>query len=212
MHYYRVVNGIHPNNTYLVYNDRNDCIIIDPSLGEKEIDKMITNCNFNVVGILLTHAHYDHIFSVDYFVDKYDVDVYCSKNCSEFIKDSTKNLSKTSNNAPYEMIVKAKPIIVNDDFKINDFEIKIMRTYGHSQTCLTYFIDEFAFTGDFLFKNTIGRCNLYSSSQISMNESLRNFAKLETNYQILPGHGETTTLKEELEHNPYLVQYGDFYE
>lgn len=212
MKYIKVINGIHPNNTYLLYDDDNNCLIIDPSLYSDIIDKEIIEHNFNVCGILLTHAHYDHIFSVDFFVDKYKCDVYCSANASKYLGDASLNLSKTSVNSPCSIEIKSKAVIVEDTLKIKGFEFTVMDTRGHSNTCVTYLIDNLAFTGDFVFKNTIGRCDLFDSSKELMDQSIYKFMNLNKNYIILPGHGDVTTLEEEKVHNSHFIRVRKIYE
>ncbi|MFV0424806.1 MAG: MBL fold metallo-hydrolase [Bacilli bacterium] len=209
MKYIKIVNGIIANNTYLLYNDSPDCLLIDPSIDYELIDKNIIDSGLNVIGILLTHAHYDHIYSVDYFVDKYDCVVYCDNNAIEYLKNPNLNLSAISNNAPNKVAIKsvAKPTM--NKFKIGNFEIECVKTYGHTKACVTYLIDEFAFTGDFIFKETIGRTDFFDSSMEMMIRSLKNFSKIKKNYFILPGHGAETTLKEELRNNKFLIKYGE---
>lgn len=209
MKYITVVNGIIANNTYLLYNDKLECIIIDPSIDYELIDKKINEHNLNVVAILLTHAHYDHIYSVDFFANKYDVLVYCSNNTIKYLKDPQLNLSAVSVNAPKKVVVEAKAIAVEKKFSIGDIEIDVIQTYGHTKTCISFLIDEYAFTGDFVFKGTIGRVDFFDSSMDMMIDSIKRFSKLEKNYFILPGHGPFSTLEDELRNNKFFIKYGE---
>ncbi len=211
MNYIKVVNGVHPNNTYLLY-ENNKCLIIDPSLQADIIDKVIEDNNLNVVGILLTHAHYDHLYTVDYFSHKYNCNLYCSEVAASYLCDSSLNLSKTSVNSPGAIEIKTKPIIVEDKLVIDDFNLTVMHNPGHSMSCVTYIINDFAFTGDFVFKNKIGRCDLFDSSLEKMYESLYTFMNLEKNFVILPGHGEESTLDEEKLSNPHFIKVRKLYE
>ncbi len=208
MKYIKVINGFISNNTYLLYNDNLECLLIDPSLDCELIDRKIIDNNLKVVGILLTHAHYDHIFSVDYFASKYSVDVYCDENAVNYIKDPTLNLSAISPNSSEKVVVKTPAIAAKSNFKIKDFDITTMKTYGHSRACITYFIDEFAFTGDFIFCGTIGRTDFFDSSMELMIKNINEFSKLDKNYFVLPGHGSETTLEEERKNNKFFLKYG----
>lgn len=211
MKYIKVINGKISNNTYLLYNSKNECIIIDPSLEHEVINKKIKEHDFKVVGILLTHAHYDHIYSTDYFVDLYNVDVHCSDVAVGYLKDPSLNLSSVSVNSPGKIVVKAPAKKALEEFYISDFKINTIKTPGHSRACITYLIDEYAFTGDFVFKNTIGRVDLFDSSMELMIDSINRFCKLEIDYFILPGHGEETTLESEKKNNKFLIKYGENY-
>ncbi len=211
MKYIKVVNGVIANNTYLLYNSKLECIIIDPSLDFELIDKKIEEHELKVIGILITHAHYDHIYSVDYFASKYDVCVYIDENAFKYLKDPTLNLSAVSNNSPGKVVIKAMPKAALPKFKIGDFEIQTIKTYGHTKTCVTYLIDQFAFTGDFIFKGTIGRVDFFDSSMDLMIDSIKRFSKLEKDYFILPGHGMETTLHTEFKENKFFIKYGEHY-
>ncbi len=88
---------------------------------------------------------------------------------------------------------------------IKDFKFEIIKVPGHHETCAMYKFDNELFTGDFLFKETIGRTDLETGDMNQMKQSL----KLLKNYQnlnIYPGHGDTTTLDYEKQFNPYLNQ------
>lgn len=209
MKYIKVINGIIANNTYLLYNEKLECIIIDPSIDKNLIDNKINDKGLKVVGILLTHAHYDHIYSVDFFADKYEVDVYCDETAIKYLADPSLNLSKISKNAPHKVVINSAAKVALPEFKINDFEIKTIKTYGHTRACVTFLIDEFAFTGDFVFKGTIGRTDFFDSSMDLMINSIKEFSKLDKNYFILPGHGEESTLEDERKNNKFFIKYGE---
>lgn len=211
MKYIKVINGNISNNTYLLYNDKKQCIIIDPSIESDVINKKIVDNELEVVGILLTHAHYDHIYSTDFFVELYNVDVYCDEVAIEYIKNPSLNLSSVSANAPGKVVVRANAKKALPKFKLGDFEITAFKTPGHTKACVTYLIDEYAFTGDFVFKGTIGRVDFFDSSMEKMIDSINRFSKLNIDYFILPGHGEESTLEIEKKSNKFFIKYGENY-
>lgn len=208
MKYIKIVNGPIDNNTYLLYNECNECVIVDPSFDYELIEKKIIDSRLKVKGIILTHAHYDHIISVDYFASKYEINVYCGENTSKYIKDPMLNMSGISKNSPNKIILNSSVITVKNEFQIDSFKFKCILTYGHSRTCTTFLTGVYAFTGDFVFKNTIGRVDLFDSSMELMIESIRTFSKLPLNYFILSGHGDETTLEDEKKYNKYFKKYG----
>ena len=85
-----------------------------------------------------------------------------------------------------------------------NFRFEVILNKGHKEDCVSFVFDDFIFTGDFIFKEGIGRVDLPGGSYEEMKASLENFKKLKKDYTIYPGHGPQTTLAHELKHNPYL--------
>lgn len=94
----------------------------------------------------------------------------------------------------------------NKEYKIGNFKFQVIETKGHTEDSISfYFKDEkIMFTGDFIFKGTIGRTDLPTGNINEMNKSLNKLKKYPVDTKIYPGHGEKTTLKEEIENNPFL--------
>lgn len=199
-----IINGKHPNNTYLLHDEKK-CLIIDPSLEVEKIINTINNLNLKPIGILLTHGHYDHIYSVREIVNMYDVAIYCSQDCADMIKDSKLNMSKTSNNCPSEFTVDIDPIIVDEgQFEVDCFKLTAVANPGHTSGCMSYINDNHCFTGDFIFKGRIGKTIYPTSSDVMMKSSLNKFKKMNPTLTIYPGHGESSFLDIELKQNKYL--------
>ena len=95
--------------------------------------------------------------------------------------------------------------------KIGNFSFEIIKTKGHSVDSVTYFFynDKIMFTGDFLFKESIGRCDLKGGNIFDMKESIKKIKSYNKDIVIYPGHGDKTKLEYELKNNYYL---GDYYE
>ncbi len=96
--------------------------------------------------------------------------------------------------------------------KIGSFSFNIIDTKGHKEDSVTYYFKEekVMFVGDFIFKGTIGRCDLEGGSIDEMRLSLDKLKNYDEDIKIYPGHGYYTTLKDELKYNPYMK--GDLYE
>lgn len=88
-------------------------------------------------------------------------------------------------------------------FKSDNFKISYIETKGHTLDSVTYIIDNILFTGDFLFKDTIGRCDFYNSSYKEMLESIKKI-KAYKGYLVYPGHGDKTNIDDEIKYNPYF--------
>lgn len=191
-------------NTYII-KDEEGIILIDPCLDvgrdASRIDAVIGEDKVNA--ILLTHGHFDHISGVDYYVDKFSCPVYIHKNDYELLYDERKNLSSMTSE-PFRISAKAK--IVSDTVKVGTKEFKVIETFGHTRGSITYILDKHYFDGDFIFKNSIGRCDLPFGDETIMNNHLKKFVEeyQEKDIILYPGHGPKTTLEKELKHNPYL--------
>lgn len=162
-------------NCYLVSKD-NKCIIIDPGADENFIISKIKELELEPVGIILTHDHNDHIGCCDILKEMYNVEVY-----------------------DYNTLFEQKHFL-------DPFKFKVIYTKGHTDSSITIYFYEYGvmFTGDFLFKEDIGRTDLPTGSYKDMLESIRKINEYDGDTKIYPGHGESTTLDDERKNNKYF--------
>lgn len=167
----KILVGELQTNCYVIEKD-NECIIIDPGA---ECQKIESSIDKELIGIIITHHHYDHVGELNYFREKYNVPVYSYSNLNE------------GNN------------------KIGGFIFEIIYTPGHTDDSISiYFRDEkILFSGDFVFFHTVGRTDLPTGDYNKMVKSIEKIKKYD-NINIYPGHGKTTTLNEEIKHNIYF--------
>lgn len=158
----KVVVGELETNCYILEND-NECLIIDPG---SESDKIISNIDKKVVGILLTHRHFDHVGALDNISKYYKVDIYDIYNLKEGMN------------------------------VIGNFSFVVRYNLGHTMDSISFIFDDIIFSGDFIFKGCIGRCDLGGDFDL-MKESIKSILKSNINYHIYPGHGDSTYLFDE---------------
>ena len=172
----KVITGILSENCYIL-SINNDAIVIDPGDDYLKIKTKIKDKN--VLAVLITHYHFDHIGALKDLKEDFDVRVIDYKNSGKI--------------------------------NIGDFLFEIIETKGHSENSVTYYFynDKIMFTGDFLFKESIGRCDLEGGNILKMKESINKIKKYDKNITIYPGHGDKTNLGYELKNNYYL---GENYE
>ena len=193
----RYILGPISTNTYWLQNG-NNVILIDPaSKAEKLIDAL---GDLNLVAILLTHGHFDHIKAVDGLYEKYKCPVYLHSDDEELARD--KQSGEDFGLVSYITCPTISPS--QGKLVINDFNFEIVYTPGHTEGSLIYIIEDSIFTGDTLFKGSVGRTDLKGGSVSKLRESLRVFKELNCNYKIYPGHDEPSTLLDELANNYYL--------
>ena len=187
-------------NTYVVYNDRNECIIIDPSLDFKSIYNEIVD-RYEVKAILLTHGHLDHIDGCRYFKD---LPIYIYKDEERMLYDSHLSLyDMIGSKTPFSKgDLKIVPLNDNQTFNLIGFDIKIIHTPGHTAGSSCYWIDGDLFTGDTLFYFTCGRTDFPTGSMDDIVNSVRLLVKaFPEDTIVFPGHDRTTTIGNEKKHN-----------
>lgn len=202
--YYQIVLNQLRTNCYLLEKD-NHCVLFDPSMdSKKDMDKLKSKIKdeWTVDAIILTHGHVDHISAVDWLYGQHHCPIYLHKNDEPYLSDPKLNGSALLG---VDVIVHSEVTLIEEGpLKIGNFEFDVMLTPGHTPGSITLFYENLAFTGDALFKGTIGRTDLRGSSQREMDKTLEKFKAIEKDYIILPGHGQTTTLDKEKVLNPFL--------
>lgn len=197
----------HPNNanTYIVKNNEN-LIIIDPANDFRSINTLIKNRNVDAV--LLTHGHYDHFKTLAKILVVYDIKCYMHKLAYLKLGDVDISCARMFGINEPTKIDENKIKYINDGeiIKIGSLTIKCIFKPGHTDCSVIYIIDQNIFSGDFVFKNGIGRYDLPTGNYLSMKKSLNSLNQMGKNkdYIIYPGHGDKTSLYNELKNNPYF--------
>ena len=194
------------SNTYLIQNDEY-AFVVDPSVSYDIIKKDIKG---KLVGVLITHGHFDHFYEIDSFLPLNDIKFYCHQNAIKKLENGLINYSRIYG-IRLEIKTDERFITVNDGLLqlTSDTSIDVIYTPGHSDCSLTYLFDDILFTGDFIFKGSIGRTDLHTGSSVVMQDTITKFKndnrlKKFFDYVIYPGHDDVTSLNQEYHLNPYL--------
>lgn len=197
--------GLVKTNTYFIENEIS-VILVDPASDYDLIKKKLNQINKPLKAILLTHAHFDHIGALDDVVAKYQVTVYMHRLEFDFLTDTYKNGSEKFKQYGLEPITSnVSPNQLDEgSVEIEGFQFNVLHTPGHSPGSLSFVFDEFAVVGDTLFKQGIGRTDLYKGDYETLVASiLDKIFELDEDLPLFPGHGPYTTIKDE-QVNPYL--------
>ena len=200
----RFILGTLKTNCYVLINNNNDAIIIDPGYYDSMLTDWLNSHNITPKIILLTHCHFDHILGIKMFPN---IPIYVNENDLELLLDDNKNAAKL-----FDLSVdysKNNIVSFKDDFKIPcDFvDIKTIHTPGHTKGSTTYLaFEKILFTGDAIFAGTVGRSDLWGGSEQETKETVKKICGLKENYSIYPGHGITSTLNTEKCNNPHFLQ------
>lgn len=200
----RIVAGVYAVNCYIVYNDDKKGFIIDPGGDYDEILKFIKEENISLEFILLTHGHGDHIGAVNNLISDFKIPLYACEKEKDLLNDPIVNLSKSIPPFKPIQLVADNWIKDSDIINFNDLKLKIIETPGHTVGSICILIGSTMFTGDTLFRMSIGRSDLPTGSYDEIINSVKKLYNYDDNIRILPGHGAETILKFEKENNPFM--------
>lgn len=193
----RTPQGLYKTNCYIL-KENGYALIIDPGFHGLRIMKELQDVV--PVGIVLTHGHADHICAVDALVEAYHIPVYMHPKDEELllVKRRMPSGYKERFTSPY-IALEEGPL------QIGPFSLSIWEVPGHSAGSVFVGYKHILFTGDTLFKGTVGKVNTYNGDPVVMKETLKRIKTFPPSYVVYPGHGSSTTLEHELATNPYLI-------
>ncbi|MGN0459744.1 MAG: MBL fold metallo-hydrolase [Ruminococcus sp.] len=205
--------GIMETNSYVIRDlDTSAMAIVDPGEYSKEAVGYIKYNGGNLEMILLTHGHFDHITGVSEYKKKFpNAKVYIGEKDFPSLENDDLNLSNKMASRKFPHF-SADTLKDGDVLTLGNTKIKYMETPGHTRGSGCFIFDDNIMSGDTLFCESCGRTDFADSSTVSMIKSLLKIASIEGEYNILPGHMESTTLSHEKKYNPFMnTSYEDIY-
>ena len=197
-------------NTYVLYDDSLECLIIDPGCnneGERnELSNFIENNKLKPVGLLNTHCHIDHVLGNKYISEKYGLELESHKG-EEGVLASNEMVAQM-----YGIPYVKSPLITRflDEGQVRTFgnsQLEIYYTPGHSPASISFYHRESKqlIAGDVLFQRSIGRTDLPGGNFDTLIDSIKTkYYPLGDDVVVYPGHGPSTTIGEERLMNPFL--------
>ncbi len=194
----KTISGFLEQNTYIITN-KQSAIVIDAGADISDIASEIDKRNLVLEAVLITHGHYDHIRFLPDLIKKYGIKVYIHANEAKLFRDTTFNLGymfgltlKKINNEDVVAITDGEELI------FGNIKIRVIHTPGHTIGSSCFLFENKLFSGDTLFKNGVGRCDLPTGSNLKLHTSIQKLCSmLSNNVVIYPGHGDKTTIKNE---------------
>ena len=201
---YSIPVGIMKSNCYVAFDDRK-AVIIDPGADGERIIKAIKNTYLTPEAILLTHAHFDHFGAANEISEHFDIPVIVDVNDKHFLTDPDLNLSMSHLYTPVTFDGKVE-VVHNQTLKLIGHNFSFIATPGHTPGSSCILVNDKLFTGDTLFKLSIGRAFAPYGNTEQIISSIKNkICIYEKDFICFPGHGEQTNLFYEMYHNPFLI-------
>ncbi len=192
-------------NCYILKDEESgEALVVDPGVCDSRFEAMLRETGISKLRyILLTHGHFDHIFGVSELKKNFGGDIVIHEADAECLGNEKASLAyyfrEGQNRDKADITVSD-----GDELAFGKYTIGVMHTPGHTPGCVCYIIEDMMFSGDTLFKGSIGRTDFPHSDVKQMIASLRKLVAIEGDYNVYPGHEGATTLSREKKFNPCL--------
>ena len=194
MKVYAMALGNYQTNCYIIHEENSKtCCVIDPGYDADRILDKLDALGLTLEAVLLTHGHFDHVGAVKDLAAETQCDVYLHS------EDLTMPPMMTAGALYY-----TKTYAEGRLLKLAGLEISVLHTPGHTPGSVCLLADNSIFSGDTLFQGSCGRTDLPGGDWATITKSLARLANLEGNFWVYPGHGPSTTLRDEKKYNPYM--------
>lgn len=197
-------------NTYVLFDETDECVIIDPGMYDAAEQNTMVNFikekGLKPVLLLNTHCHYDHVFGNRFVYDQWGLK-------PQFHKGELPVLQAIPGYVPqmglnYELSPEPEVFLPEaGSVKFGNSQLELIFAPGHSPAHLCFYApsDNFLIGGDVLFYSSIGRTDLPGGSHLQLINSIKNnLFILPDDCRVYPGHGQSTTIGFEKQHNPFL--------
>jgi len=197
-------------NTYLLFNELNECVIIDPGCyfpeEKDELSAFITQSGLTPRMLLNTHCHLDHVFGNKFVAETYDLTLQLNEKEKTLLDYAP--TSGLMYNMPFDNYVGRYIYLKEGDrIKLGKDELQVIEAPGHSPGHICFYCAQqnFIISGDVLFNRSIGRTDLPGGNHQALLKNIREkLFVLPDETVVYSGHGPVTTIGEEKMYNPFL--------
>ena len=195
-------------NCYAFCGENGEGAVVDPGDYNFQLERVIAECGIKTLKyIICTHSHFDHVSGVGRLKEKYpDAQVVVGAEDAPALGDAV--LSAAADfGLPFYPCYADKAVVDGDSLNVGDLKFNVIATPGHTKGGIILYCEEekIAFTGDTLFKGSVGRTDLFGGNHAQLMESIKKIKKLAPDTVLLCGHGESTTVAREMMYNFYLL-------
>ena len=201
----KIMLGMCQTNCYYLYEEGSkEAVFVDPADQGAYLYEQVQKAGLQIVGILLTHGHFDHMLAADDLRDEYGIPIIACAAEQQVLTDSIKNLSGSWASA--HVLLADQWICDGKKLELAGFSIEVFHTPGHTAGSCCYYLpeEEILFSGDTLFAQSVGRTDFPTGSGTDMQASVKRLLKeLPETTRVCPGHNEETTIGYEKRYNPF---------
>jgi len=187
--------GEYATNCYILKGEQGD-LVIDP--GEGSFDWVMQNTG-KIAAVLNTHGHFDHVYD-DAKLQRAGAKIYIHESDAFMLRADPFGTMPESIEA--DVLIKGQ----EQSFEIAGFNVKFSLFVGHTPGSCMIEVDGVIFSGDVIFKGSIGRWDFPFSSGAQMRESLHKILQIKGDFALYPGHGPNTSLQAERQNLKYFLQ------
>ncbi|MFK7797245.1 MAG: MBL fold metallo-hydrolase [Aureispira sp.] len=206
-------------NTYLVYDDSQECLIIDPGCytasERQQLHDFIAQQQLKPVRLINTHCHIDHVLGNRYVAETYGLELEIHQGELPVLETvpmvaqmyGIPNIQQSPDPNPERYLQEG------DFITFGNSQLKILLTPGHSPASVSFYCEasKFVIGGDVLFQGSIGRTDLPGGNHSTLMESIeREFMSLPDDTVVYAGHGPATTVGKERQSNPFILEYNTY--
>ncbi len=199
-----VVGSMEVNCYILSAGKSHKAVIIDPGDDDKKIRRVLEKYGLKPAVVINTHGHFDHIGSDDAF----GVPVCVHSLDAVMLRDAKRNYSAFLS-SPYKVNSEIKELNDNQKISLEDIELEVRHIPGHTHGGIALVLkspqDKIVFSGDSLFKGSIGRTDLGGDEKLLVRSIREKLFSLSDDTAVYPGHGPATTIGAEKNNNPFLT-------
>jgi glyoxylase-like metal-dependent hydrolase (beta-lactamase superfamily II) len=201
------------NNVILLFDDAGESILFDPSFGIEDVYEFIKNENLTVGKILFTHGHFDHFAGLAFLLSKISLAPQVGLHAADL------EIWREGGGSRYFRMPMNPPcdpdlfLENGQQIALGESKIEVRHTPGHSPGSVTFYIPalQTALVGDLLFHRGIGRTDLEGGDFQTLKNSVQTqIFTLPADTVLIPGHGPHTTVKEEMENNPFIGLHANY--
>ena len=186
--------GAYQTNCYIIHEEASKtCCVIDPGYEAGAILDKLDSLGLTLEAILLTHGHFDHVGAVK--------ELASETGCAVYIHPEDLSLPPMFTAGP---LYYTKTYAEGQKLTLAGLDISVLHTPGHTPGSVCLVVENTMFSGDTLFEGSCGRTDLPGGDWATILKSLKRLAALEGNFWVHPGHGGSTTLRDEKKYNPYM--------
>lgn len=196
--------GMLQANCYLVAEAGGDAVVIDPGAEAERIIEAVRSRDLKVKHILLTHVHFDHMQAAADVAAATGADILAPEGDWPALTDPQLSLCHMMPGGGSQTLSAAGKLRDGEVVEAGKLRLTVLHTPGHTPGSCCFLCGDVLFTGDTLFRGSVGRMDFPGGSYDALKRSLDRLAALPGNYTLLPGHDDATTLAEERAGNPYM--------